>query len=71
MRSLTDALGGERRAWAIVLLASTLAISDADLATVGAVAGELERHLRISDTQVGLLATATALVGALATVPVG
>ncbi|MBV8989503.1 MAG: MFS transporter, partial [Solirubrobacterales bacterium] len=49
----------------------TLAISDADLATVGAVAGELERHLRISDTQVGLLATATALVGALATVPVG
>jgi MFS family permease len=68
---LTVALGGERRAWAIVLLASSLAISDADLATVGAVAGELERHLHISNVQVGLLATATALTSAIATVPVG
>jgi predicted MFS family arabinose efflux permease len=71
VQGLRTALGGERRAWAIVLLAGTLAISDADLATVGAVAGELERHLRISDVQVGLLATATALVGAISTVPVG
>lgn len=71
MHRLSAALGGERRAWAVVLLAVSLAISDADLATVGAVAGELERHLGISDVQVGVLATATAVVGALATVPVG
>ncbi|HET8979205.1 MAG TPA: MFS transporter [Solirubrobacteraceae bacterium] len=71
MRRLSAAVGGDRRAWAIVLLAVSLAISDADLATVGAVAGELERHLHISNVQVGLLATSTAIVGALATVPVG
>lgn len=71
MRRLSAALGGERRAWAVVLLSLSLAISDADLATVGAVAGELERHLRISDVQVGILATATAVVSALATVPIG
>lgn len=71
MRRLSAALGSGPRAWAIVLLAATLAISDADLATVGAVAGELERHLHISDVQVGVLATATAVVGAVATIPVG
>jgi len=71
VRRLTTAVGGPRRAWAVLLLASALAISDADLATVGAVAGELERHLRISDVQVGVLATATAVVGAIATIPIG
>lgn len=59
------------RRWAIILLAACLAISDADLATVGAVAGELERHLHISDVQVGLLVSATALVGGVATIPAG
>lgn len=70
-RRLIAAAGGSQRLWAIVLLAGVLAASDADLSTVGAVAGELERHLHISDVQVGLLVTATALVGALATVPAG
>ena len=71
MRRLTAALGSEQRAWGVLLLAGALALSDADLATVGAVASELERSLHISDVQVGLLATATALTGALATLPIG
>jgi predicted MFS family arabinose efflux permease len=71
VRRLTAALGSEQRAWGVVLLAGALALSDADLATVGAVASELERNLHISDVQVGLLATATALTGAVATLPIG
>jgi predicted MFS family arabinose efflux permease len=43
----------------------------ADKGTIGAVAAELERHLGITHLQVGLLATISTAVGALATVPVG
>jgi predicted MFS family arabinose efflux permease len=53
------------------LLACVLALDSADMATVGSVAGELERGLRISNVQLGLLVSLPSLVGALATIPVG
>jgi predicted MFS family arabinose efflux permease len=55
----------------IVLLGAALALDSADKGTIGAVAAELERHLGITHLQVGLLATISTAVGALATVPVG
>ncbi|MGH3633607.1 MAG: MFS transporter, partial [Mycobacterium sp.] len=55
----------------IVLLAGVLGLSAADAATVGAIAPELERSLRIGNTDIGLLVAASIGVGALATLPVG
>lgn len=63
--------GGRQRRTAVLLLACVLALDTADLATVGAIAGELERGLRISNVQLGLLVAIPSLVGAVATVPVG
>ena len=55
----------------MVLLACVLALSTADTATVGAIAGPLERGLNIGNTQVGLLVTASTAVAAIATLPLG
>jgi predicted MFS family arabinose efflux permease len=68
---LADAIGSRRRVRVVLLLGAVLALSTADLATVGAVAAELKRDLGITNTDVGLLAAVTSLVGALATVPIG
>jgi predicted MFS family arabinose efflux permease len=66
-----DAAGGPARLRVVVLLAGVLGLSTADAATVGAMAGELERSLGLTNTQVGLLVTASVGVGALATLPFG
>ena len=63
--------GGAARLRVIVLLASVLGLGTADAATVGAIAGELERALDLSNTDVGLLVTASVGVGAIATLPAG
>lgn len=55
----------------IVLLASVLALSSADAATVGAAATPLRHALGISNTDIGLLVTVTSLVAALASLPFG
>ncbi len=55
----------------IFLLAAVLALNSADVGTIGAAARELERDLQINHAQLGLLATASAGVGALAAVPMG
>lgn len=68
---LAAALGGTSRARVVVLFGAVLALSSADLATIGAVAAELKRSLRITNTDVGLLAAVASLVGALATIPIG
>ena len=68
---LTVALGGRERARVIVVLASILALSAADVSTVGAAATELRHGLHISNTDIGLLVTTTAIVGAIATLPFG
>ena len=62
-RALTTALGGSERTRVILLLASVLALSSADAATVGASAIQLRHDLGINNTDVGLLVTVTSLVG--------
>ncbi len=68
---LATVVGGQRRLRVIVLLACVLGLNSADSATVGAVATELERSLRIGNLQIGLLVTVSTGVGALAALPVG
>src|SRR6266478_5095420 len=70
-RALTTALGGSERTRVILLLASVLALSSADAATVGASAIQLRHDLHINNTDVGLLVTVTSLVAAVASVPFG
>ncbi|HUZ14807.1 MAG TPA: MFS transporter [Gaiellaceae bacterium] len=70
-RGLTHLLGGEERARVIVLLACVLGLAGADAATVGASATELRKGLNITNTDIGLLVSVTALVGAVATLPFG
>jgi len=63
---LSAALGGPRRAKVIVLLAMVLALNSADSGTIGAVAAPLETDLGITHTGLGLFATVSAGVGAVA-----
>jgi MFS family permease len=64
-------VGGPARARVIVLFACVLALSSAQIATVGAVAPQLERALHIDNTEIGLLNSVALLVGAVAVIPVG
>src|SRR5438874_13307786 len=66
-----QALLGRKRTRVVVLFACVLALESADLATVGAAAPELEGAFHISNTQLGLLAAISTMVGAVATVPIG
>jgi predicted MFS family arabinose efflux permease len=68
---LTHTLGGAERTRVIVVLACVLGLSGADVATVGASATELRSGLHITNTDIGLLVTVSALVGAVATLPFG
>ncbi|HEX6498655.1 MAG TPA: MFS transporter [Micromonosporaceae bacterium] len=64
-------LGGPRRTRVILLFAAVLALNSADLGTVGAVAPQLKPAFDIRNTELGLLATVSAGVGAVAAVPMG
>jgi len=64
-------VGGAARARVIVLFGLVLALNGADLATIGAIAPQLQSSLKISTFQIGLLSTVALLVGAVATIPVG
>ena len=55
----------------IALLAAILALDSADQATVGASAVQLKQALHIGNFELGLLATLSSAVGALATLPMG
>jgi predicted MFS family arabinose efflux permease len=68
---LEGAAGGAVQARHVALLAAVLGLSVADTATVGAIAGPLERALSIGNTQIGLLVTASTVVAAIATLPLG
>ncbi len=70
-RWLETRSGGPARARVILLLGGVLAADAADVATIGATAAKLETALRISNTELGLLASIPSLMTALATVPVG
>ena len=64
-------LGGTERMRAVVVLASVLGLSGADVATVGASATELRSALHIGNTQIGLLIAVSSLIGAVASLPFG
>ena len=68
---LTELVGGPARGRVIFLFACVLALSSADTSTLGAVAGDLQPALGISNTELGLLNSVTLLVGAVAVVPLG
>ncbi|HET9163411.1 MAG TPA: MFS transporter [Solirubrobacterales bacterium] len=62
---------GGTRARTIGLLAAVLALQSADLATVGAVGGQLEGALGIDHFQLGLLVAVASVFAAAATLPFG
>ncbi|HEY2327318.1 MAG TPA: MFS transporter [Gaiellaceae bacterium] len=70
-RQTVRVIGGVERTRLVVVLACVLALNGADTATVGASARQLRHALHISNTDIGLLVSVTALVGALASVPFG
>ena len=70
-RRLPAVFGDPGRARIVLLLAGVLALNSADIGTIGAAAAQLESNLRISHAQLGLLATASSGVGAIAAVPMG
>jgi MFS family permease len=64
-------VGGPARARVITLFGAVLALNGAAMATVGAVAPQLESSLHINNTKIGLLSAVSLLVGAVFTIPVG
>ncbi|HET6632194.1 MAG TPA: MFS transporter [Rhodanobacteraceae bacterium] len=68
---LLGMVGGPERLKIVFLLACVLALDAADKATVGAVAAPLEQALHIGNVQIGLLVTASTLIGAFVTLPFG
>jgi MFS family permease len=68
---VVELVGGPARARVIVLFAGVLALNSSQIATVGAVAPQLEHSLHIGNTKIGLLNSVALLVGAVAVLPVG
>ncbi|MCL5281476.1 MAG: MFS transporter [Planctomycetes bacterium] len=62
---------GRASARVVTVLALVFALSSADLGAIGAMALQLNRGLGIGATEIGLLLTASSLVGAIATLPFG
>ncbi len=71
VEQVTETVGGPARRRAVVLLASILALDAADQGAIGAVAPDLEKSLSISNVEIGLLVTVTALVGGIFAIPMG
>lgn len=70
-RRVVAGAGGRRELSVIVVLAAVLGLDGADTGTVSATASNLITVFGINQTEVGLLASASMLVGAAATVPIG
>lgn len=68
---VVNMVGGPARARVVVLFACVLALSGADTGTIGAVAKQLESTMKIDNTEVGLLSSASLIVGAVFVLPVG
>ncbi|MFL6138401.1 MAG: MFS transporter [Frankiaceae bacterium] len=64
-------VGGPARFHVISLLAAVLALDGADKGTISATADDLKHAFGLSNTDIGLLLTVPALIGALFTLPVG
>ena len=69
--ALTERLGGPARRKVILSLGLVLALSAADSSSIGAIAVQLQAGLGIGTAELGLLAAASSLVGALAAIPFG
>jgi MFS family permease len=70
-RNVVVAVGGAERTRVVLVMAFVLALASADTATVGASAIELRRALGINNTDIGVLVSATAIVGAVFSMPFG
>lgn len=68
---LAAVVGGPARGHVVLVLGAVLALSSADQATVGSAGSEIERALGIDNTQLGILAAVTPLMGALGSIPAG
>lgn len=68
---LQATFGGPARTTVVVLFACVLALESADLTTVGALGPQLQANLHVSNTELGLLAAVSTLVGGLMTLPFG
>lgn len=68
---LIEQVGGPARFRVIAILAGVTGLSGADVGTVSATASNLERAFHLSNTDIGLLVTASTLMGAIFTIPVG
>jgi MFS family permease len=69
--ALDDALGTGPARTTIVVLAMVLALDAADRSAVGALAPSIKQAFHVGNTQIGMLAAAFSVVGALATLPMG
>jgi MFS family permease len=68
---VVEFVGGPARTRVVVLFGCVLALSSAQISTVGAVAPQLESSLHLDNTKIGLLNTVTLLVAAVSVIPVG
>ncbi len=68
---VVQAVGGPARTRVVVLFGCVLALSSAQISTVGAVAPTMEHALHIHNTEIGLLNTVTLLTAAFAVLPIG
>lgn len=68
---LVRAAGGPARRRVIILLAAVLGLTTADTAAIGALAAPLESAFRVGNFGLGVLAGASTLAGAAATIPFG
>ncbi len=66
-----EEVGGRQRLRVILVLAAVLGLDYADRSVLGVAAPNIEHAFSIGNAQIGLLASAFAVVSALATVPVG
>src|SRR5579875_3898709 len=64
-------VGGPARTRVVVLFAGVLALSSAQISTVGAVAPQLQSSLHLDSTKIGLLNSVTLIVAAVSVIPVG
>jgi predicted MFS family arabinose efflux permease len=72
IRAVTvNAAGGPARARVALTLAAVLAVNGADVGTVAATTGNLERAFGVGNTQIGLLLTVVSLTAAAFTLPAG
>lgn len=71
LRGLVRSVGGPARARVVGLFAAVLALNYADEGAIGAMASQLERAFHIGHTDLGLIVTVTAAVGAVMTLGFG